>query len=91
MDWRCPAEVSGLFDTSLGAEEQKVIRMYNADRCGPDPNMVPCVESKIQNMRKDEGKYLSMRLVSNDVNSINKALLLFQRHSYVDYMPVSTS
>jgi hypothetical protein len=87
LDWRCPLEVSTLFDESKETARQEIISSYNIDRCNAENNIVPCMETKINNMRRDERKYLSIKLVSNDVQSINKALSLFQRHSYVDKMP----
>ena len=87
MDWRCPTEVASLFDESKETFKQKDIRAYNIDRCNAQNQIVPCTESKIDYMKKDDGKYLSIKLLSNDVKSINKALYLFQRQSYVDTMP----
>jgi hypothetical protein len=87
LDWRCPLEVATLFDESKETARQDVIRAYNIDRCNAENKIVPCMETKINYMRQDDRKYLSIKLVSNDVQSINKGLSLFQRHSYVDKMP----
>ena len=87
LDWRCPPEVASLLDESKETAKQPIIRAYNIDRCNSKNQIVPCAQTKIDYMRKDDGKYLSIKLVSNDVASINKALYLFQRHSYVDRMP----
>jgi len=87
LDWRCPPEVASLFDESKETAKQTAIRAYNIDRCNSENNIVPCAQMKIDSMRKDDGKYLSIKLVSNDVPSINKALYLFQRQSYIHHMP----
>lgn len=87
LDWRCPLEVSTLFDESKETARQDTISAYNIDRCNAENNIVSCMETKINYMKRDERKYLSIKLVSNDVQSINKGLSLFQRHSYKDQMP----
>jgi hypothetical protein len=87
LDWRCPLEVSALFDESKETAEQKLISAYNIDRCNKENKIVSCMESKINYMRRDERKYLSIKLVSNDVKSINNGLSLFLRHSYIEQMP----
>eukprot|EP00554_Chaetoceros_debilis_P006432 CAMPEP_0194076434 /NCGR_PEP_ID=MMETSP0149-20130528/3232_1 /TAXON_ID=122233 /ORGANISM="Chaetoceros debilis, Strain MM31A-1" /LENGTH=516 /DNA_ID=CAMNT_0038757175 /DNA_START=80 /DNA_END=1630 /DNA_ORIENTATION=+ len=81
IDWRCPAEVSSLYDMSRDADHQNTIRMIFPNKIGKD-NMVETVESRILGLREDESKYISTRLISNDIPSMNEALNLFQRHSY---------
>lgn len=87
LDWRCPSEISTLFDESKESSKQDVISAYNIDRCNSENKIVSCMETKIKYMRNDKRKYLVIKLVSNDVLSIQNALSLVQRHSYVSNMP----
>ena len=100
IDWRCPAEVGSLIAKQQEIDSKKTkhrkyrkkqeqpFPIYNIDRCDKENQIIPCVESKIKWIKeKEDRQFLGIQLLSNDVASINNALYLFQRQSYIDKMP----
>ncbi len=88
LDWRCPPEIAHIIDEGKPSKRQRNanIALHRWFRCHGTPE-AQCTREGIENIRRNEKKYMTVSFMSNSIDNINKVNSIVHQHSYVGRYP----